>query len=162
MNVRRLLIGHLVVSAAALFPGLAFAQGGGWQRYNVPVTGATIDVPTAIFSDDAGEPNVGYGRRFVTSDGSANLTVQSIPNDANDSPAAFLAKQSPPAGILYRRVTPRFFAVSSERNGKIWYDRCNAAGRYMHCVLINYPASEKRRWDGVVTRISRTLSRGGA
>jgi hypothetical protein len=24
-------------------------------------------------------------------------------------------------------------------------------------VLINYPAAEKRQWDAVVTRISRTL-----
>ncbi len=117
--------------------------------------------PRPIFSNDAGEPDVGYGRRFVTSDGRANLTVQSYANDANDSPAAFLAKQSPPPGIIYRRVTPGFFVVSSERNGKIWYDRCNSAGRYMNCVLINYPAAEKRSWDGIVTRISRTLSRGG-
>jgi hypothetical protein len=28
----------------------------------------------------------------------------------------------------------------------------------MNCVLINYPAAEKRQWDGVVTRISNTLA----
>jgi hypothetical protein len=27
----------------------------------------------------------------------------------------------------------------------------------MNCVLINYPATEKRNWDSVVTRISHTL-----
>jgi hypothetical protein len=27
----------------------------------------------------------------------------------------------------------------------------------MNCVLINYPAAEKRNWDSVVTRISHTL-----
>jgi hypothetical protein len=27
----------------------------------------------------------------------------------------------------------------------------------MNCGLINYPAVEKRNWDSVVTRISRTL-----
>jgi hypothetical protein len=150
-----------IVAALTLPPAAALGQDSGWQRYVVPVTGANVDIPAGIFSKDAGEPDIGYGRRFVSSDGRANLTVQSYSNDANDSPAAFLAKQSPPAGIIYRRVTPGFFVVSSERNGKIWYDRCNAAGRYMNCVLINYPASEKRRWDGIVTRISRTLSRGG-
>jgi hypothetical protein len=30
----------------------------------------------------------------------------------------------------------------------------------VHCVLINYPASEERDWDGIVTRISLSL-RGG-
>jgi hypothetical protein len=69
------------------------------------------------------------------------LTVQSVPNKANGSPAAFLAKMRPPSDIVYRRVTPNFFVVSSFRKDKIWYNRCNFAGRFMNCVLINYPAS---------------------
>jgi hypothetical protein len=40
-------------------------------------------------------------------------------------------------------VTPRFFVVSSFRKGKIWYDRCNFAGRYINCVLINYPGGRE-------------------
>jgi hypothetical protein len=86
------------------------------------------------------------------------MTVQSIPNDANDTPAVFLAKKNPPPGIIYKRVTSGFFVVSSVSNGKIWYNRCNRAPRYMQCVLINYPAAEKRRWDDVVTRISNSLA----
>ena len=131
-----------------------------WQRYVVPETKASVELPTGIFSDDAGVVEGGFGRRFVTADGSANLTVQSVGNESNEPPAVFLARKKPPAGIIYRRVTPRFFVVSSVRDGKIWYNRCNRASRMMHCVLINYPAAEKRRWDDVVTRISRTLSSG--
>lgn len=149
-----------LAAALTLSPTAALAQDNGWQRYVVPVTGAKVDIPASIFSKDVGAPDVGYGRRFVTSDGRANLTVQSFQNETNDTPAAFLAKRSPPPGIMYRRVTPRFFAVSSERDGKIWYNRCNSSGRFMNCVLINYPAAEKRQWDRVVTRISRTLANG--
>jgi hypothetical protein len=130
----------------------------GWQKYVVPETGANVDFPNEIFSQDAGQPESGYGRRFLTADGRANLTVQSVPNDAGDSPAVFLAKMNPPSNIVYKRVTPNFFVVSSFRNGKIWYNRCNFAGRFMNCVLINYPAAEKRQWDSVVTRISNTLT----
>lgn len=154
----------IVAFAIALVPGLACAQDWPppgqqqWQRFVVPDTRASVDIPTALFSDDAGTPEAGAGRRFVTADGRANLTVQSVVNDANDSPAAFLAKKQPPPGIVYRRVTPRFFVVSSFRDDRIWYNRCNRAGRLMNCVLINYPAAEKRQWDAVVTRISRTLS----
>ncbi len=50
--------------------------------------------------------------------------------------------------------------VSSFRNDMIWYNRCNFAGRIATCVLINYPASEKKQWDAVVTRISNSLSKG--
>jgi hypothetical protein len=53
---------------------------------------------------------------------------------------------------------PRFFAVSSIRNGRTWYNRCNRANEYMNCVLINYPAVEERLWDAVVTRISLSLA----
>jgi hypothetical protein len=148
----------LVAMALALTPAAAIAEPISWQRYAVPETGAAVDIPNGIFTEDAGKPQTGYGRRFLTSDGRANLTVQSVPNDAGDSPVTFLAKKNPPSDIVYRRITPRFFVVSSFHKGNIWYDRCNFAGRYINCVLINYPAAEKRAWDSVVTRISNTLA----
>ena len=123
----------------------------------MPSAAAHVNIPTAIFSRMQDRRN-GSGRRFVTSDGRANLTVQSVPNAAHASPAAFLAKIGPPSGIVYQRVTPNFFVVSSFRDRIIWYNRCNFSGRSAHCVLINYPADEKRQWDGVVTRISNTLA----
>jgi hypothetical protein len=147
-----------VAVATLLLPGLAAAQPTAWRTYVVAETGAKVDVPVTIFSEDGGKPDDGYGRRFLTSDRRANLTVQSIPNAINDSPAAFLAKKNPPSDIVYKRVTSRFFVVSSIRNGRIWYNRCNRSARNMQCVLINYPAAEKRQWDGVVTRISNSLT----
>jgi hypothetical protein len=56
-------------------------------------------------------------------------------------------------------VTPKFFAVSSVRNGQTWYNRCNRADGFMNCVLINYPAAEERQWDAIVTRISLSLAK---
>jgi len=129
-----------------------------WQSYVIPSTGGTVDIPVNIFTEDGGQPEGGTGRRFFTRDHRADLTLQSVPNPGNDSPAAFLQKQRPPDNIQYRRVTPRFFAVSSVRNGRTWYNRCNRANHYMNCVLINYPAAEERQWDAVVTRISLSLA----
>ena len=84
--------------------------------------------------------------------------MRSVANPGNESPAAFLAKMQPPAGIIYKRITPDFFVVSSTRKDRIWYNRCNRGNGTMNCVLINYPAAEKRQWDGLVTRISHTLA----
>jgi hypothetical protein len=151
---RRVAIALTIILASTA----AAAQPLRWERFVVPETGTSVDIPRSIFTTDAGQPQTGYGQRFLSSDRQANLTVQSVPNEAGDSPAAFLAKRKPPSGIEYKRVTSRFFAVSSFRNDKIWYDRCNFAGRFINCVLINYPAAEKREWDEVVTRISNTLS----
>jgi hypothetical protein len=66
-------------------------------------------------------------------------------------------------GNIHRRHyvqkgNPSFFVVSSVRNERIWYNRCNRSDGYMNCVLIDYPA-EKREWDGVVTRTSHTLTK---
>jgi hypothetical protein len=140
-----------------LVPAIGRAESAQWQKYVVPSTGASVDVPINIFAEDVRVPDGGIGKRFFTRDHRADLTVQSVPNPGNDSPAQFLAKRGPPPGIQYKRVTPRFFAVSSIRNGRTWYNRCNRGNDYMNCVLINYPAAEERNWDAVVTRISLSL-----
>jgi len=148
----------VILLALALAPAATNSQPVGWSEYVVPESGVVAQIPTAIFSQDIGAPEDGYGRRFVRADGQAKLTVQSVPNIAGDSPATFLAKKHPPSNIVYRRVTRRFFVVSSYRDDKIWYNRCSFAGRFVNCVLIDYPAAEKRQWDSVVTRISNTLT----
>ncbi|NOJ42494.1 hypothetical protein [Bradyrhizobium australiense] len=147
----------LAILAVVFAPALALADTE-WRRYVIASTGASVDMPVSIFSVDAGPPEGGTGRRFFTDDRRADLTVQSVPNPQNDSPATFLAKKRPPAGIIYKRITPNFFVVSSIRKDRIWYNRCNRASGAMNCVLINYPVAEKRQWDDVVTRISHSLA----
>ena len=145
----------IALSAAPALP----ARADNWTTYRIPEAGTSVDIPGSIFTERAGKPD-GYGQQFRTSDGSADLTVQAVPRDRGISPAAFLATKQPPAGIVYKRIAPDFFVVSSIKRDKIWYDRCNFSRRYVHCVLINYPAAEKRQWDAVVTRISHSLSGG--
>ena len=132
--------------------------GSEWQKFAVPSTGLSVELPVSIFTEDGGAPEGTEGRTFFTRDHRADLTVKSVPNPENDSPAKFLAKMQPPAGIIYKRITSDFFVVSSIRKDRIWYNRCNRGNGTMDCVLINYPAAEKRQWDSVVTRISHTLA----
>ena len=150
---------HRLSGALALIfiPTLAHPADTEWRRYAIPSTRTSVEMPVTIFTRDAGPPEGGTGRRFFTDDQRADLTVQYVPNPDNDTPATFLAKKNPPSGIIYKRITPVFFVVSSIRKDRIWYNRCNRASGAMNCVLINYPAAEKRQWDGVVTRISHTL-----
>jgi hypothetical protein len=159
MKMPRRKLGFFAVGAVALVSSCAAAtaEPANWRRYVVPETGASTDIPLGVFTEEGGKPETGYGARFLTTDHRANLTVQSMSNEGL-SPARFLAKQHPPSDIVYKKVSDRFFVVSSFRNGKIWYNRCNFAGAYANCVLINYPAAEKRQWDGIVTRISNRLA----
>lgn len=147
----------LLLLAFIAATGTAAADDIRWKPYSIPETGTSVDFPASIFVEAAGRPD-GYGERFRTADGRADLTIQSAPNTANDSPASFLQKRHPPLHIQYKRITSRFFAVSGYKGDKVWYDRCNFAHRFVHCVLINYPSREEHDWDDIVTRISLSLS----
>src|ERR1700694_2867677 len=112
---------HFIALAAlglALLPAVATAEPISWTMYEVPETGAAVAFPNSIFTEPAGKPEAGYGGRFLTSDRRADLTVQSVANDAGLSPAVFLARKNLPRDIVYKRVTPQFFVVSSFRKGK--------------------------------------------
>lgn len=147
-----------VVAALVGSIQIAFAQPVRWSTFTIPETGTTVEVPSSIFSKQAGRPPEGYGQRFQTDDHRANLTIQASANESNDSPATFLAKMHPPQRIQYKRVTPHFFAVSSYKGASVWYDRCSFANGFIHCVLINYPAREEHAWDDIVTHISLSLN----
>lgn len=147
----------LVLASVLASTSTASAEAVRWTTYSIPETGTSVDFPSSIFTERAGRPE-GHGQRFRTADGRANLTIQAATNSSNDSPASFLARKHPPSHITYKRITSRFFVVSSYRGDKIWYDRCNFSRGLVHCVLINYPASEKRDWDDIVTRISLSLN----
>jgi len=149
---------QLVVAAFALASQAASAEAATWQTYTIPETGTSVDVPVSIFTEQAGVPAHGYGERLKSADGRADLTIQAETVAPDVSPASFLASMNPPAHMQYKRVTSRFFAVSSYRGDKVWYNRCNFANGVMHCVLINYPAAEEHAWDDIVTRISLSLS----
>ena len=137
---------------------IAGAQPMQWETYRITSTGTSVDIPSSIFSEQMGRPAQGEGQQFRSADGRAELIVQATTIGSNVSPAAFLASQHPPEHLQYKRITPRFFAVSGYKGDKVWYDRCNFSNGSVHCVLINYPAREERAWDGIVTRISPSLS----
>jgi len=124
--------------------------------------GTRLDVPSAVFAAADGPAYRGLGRQFKTPDGRALLAVYSQRNDARDTPESYLRKnfKFPRAALAYQRVTPEFFAVAGIKDGTVYYSRCNFshnAGGAVHCFDLKYPEQEKRNWDGIVTRMSRSL-----
>lgn len=133
-----------------------------WQTFLVPEFGTTVDYPASIFSVPDGKAEKGFGQRFNSADGRAVLTVYTRENEAGDTPASYLKNnlRTGRSALDYERVTRTFFAISSVRQGLIFYSRCNFsadAGGAIHCFDLVYPQQEKRAWDPVVTRISRSL-----
>jgi hypothetical protein len=159
-----------VVWKRASFVALAVLMGAGvqpagsatgWDRFVEPQFGTSIDYPTGIFSVDEGASPSGTGRQFKSKDGNAVLAVYSRPNEG-ETPARYVEKnfRVPRQTIDYRRVTPRFFAISAVHRGEIYYSRCNfsrRSGGGIHCFDLRYPVREKRAWDPIVTRMSLSL-----
>jgi len=154
----KITLAAIIVAVVAGSAQVVSAQPMQWETYTIPATGTSVDIPSSIFIGRLGPPPEGHGQRFQSADRRAELIIQAAAISSTVSPAAFLAKQHPPEHIQYKRITPRFFALSGYKGDKVWYDRCNFSKGFVHCVLINYPAREERAWDDVVTHISLSLS----
>jgi hypothetical protein len=165
MNTKRCASVFVVVfgSSAALAPGHAEEGKGtmGWTTFSIPQFGTRVDYPATVFSISDGESENGIGQRFRTSDGRASFSIYSTANDAGETPDTYLRNnlRRPRSALQYERVTSFFFAISEETEDTIYYSRCNFSNnnRTMHCFDLIYPFREKRAWDPIVTRISRSL-----
>ena len=142
-------------------PSHAVPSDPGWRPFSDPSSGIRVDYPANIFSVEEGAFEMAPGQRFGTSDGRAHFAVFTMKAQKSGSPAAFVARnlQVPRAALDYRRVSPKFFALSGVHEGQIYYVRCNSGSdrSVLHCIYLIYPVAEKRAWDPIVTRISRTL-----
>ena len=49
----------------SVVPMVALADSTEWQKYVIPDTGAKVDIPVSIFTEDAGSPKGGYGAAFL-------------------------------------------------------------------------------------------------
>jgi hypothetical protein len=140
-------------------PGFAQEQTS-WMQY-ADRSGTRVAFPVDVFPSGAGPAEQGRGQRFRTNDGRAQLAIYTLANLLRESPATYLRNRLrvSSAMLTYRRVTPRFYVLSSARDGFIYYSRCNFA-RQIHCIYMTYPEHEKRAWDALVTRVSNSLRSG--
>jgi hypothetical protein len=154
-----IMIAHVLLASTAYAQSPEDRSVLGWRKFSVPQYGTSVDYPAGIFAP-AGDPEKGVGQRFDRSDGRAVLSIYSSDNEEGDTPVSYLKKnlRVERSAIEYRRVTRGFFAISMERQGQIYYSRCNfSRARAIHCIDLVYPKEEERAWDAVVTRISLSL-----
>jgi len=132
----------------------------GWGRYHDRNLGMVFDFPAHIFALKSAQEG-GEGVLFSTPDGRGHLRLFGFRNKANQTPRRHLSRIAnfENARFTYVRTTRRFFVASGTRDEMIFYRRCNFfRGKRVGCLQLNYPVQEKRAWDKVVTRISRSLA----
>jgi hypothetical protein len=154
----------LLLALEAAGAGLVVSAGAVPLQWSVMTDafGTRVDYPSGIFTTEQGSPPRGAGRVLESADGDAWLMVYVEENEAHHSPASFVRSNltTPNSQIDYRRITDRFFAVSGENDGRIFYSRCNfpdGGNGPLHCIFLSYKSSEKEAWDDIVTRISLSL-----
>jgi hypothetical protein len=161
--MRRHFIALAALAALSLSPASAQQLAAmDWQIFVEPQFGTQIDYPAGIFSQSGGQSERGVGERFRSPDGQAILEVYSYPNAPGFTPASFLRAnlQMPRSELGYERVTGSFFAISSVRDGTVYYSRCNFSRSprpLISCFDLTYPEAQARAWDAVVTRMSLSL-----
>ena len=151
----------VLTAAAASCPSFAEIDAD-WRSFDDRASGTHVEYPAVIFSvSEASQSGDRPGQAFATRDGRAHLAVFAVHNPGRRSAAAFIASnlRVPASTLHYQRTTSSFFVVSGIHDDNIFYARCNSSADHtrLHCINMVYPAREKRRWDAVVTRISRTL-----
>lgn len=109
----------LIAFTLVLSSSMALAQPVRWTTYSIPQTGTSVDIPSSIFTELLDKPD-GYGERLRSSDGRADLTVQSVPNSNGDSPEAYLKQKILPHASSTRGSGPissLFRASRATRSG---------------------------------------------
>jgi hypothetical protein len=95
--------------------------------------------------------------RYISPDGSAWISMFATP--AGDR---MQISVRPDEEITYKRVTPRFVAVSGFKGGdRIFYRKSNLAcgGKRWHHLVVEYDAADKRKMDALVTRLAHGMNR---
>ncbi len=131
-----------------------------WSRYSNERFGTEVDVPMDLFAVGRPLPQNADGRVFQTRDGSAVLRVSgsAAPRIVGSFSAYRTMVIEDEPTMSYRAGGRGWFVLSGRQGGEIRYtkviERCGAA----HSIFLRYPASQKRRYDPIVSRISSTLS----
>ena len=155
MRPRRLPLPIVLALMGTVYPASAQQR---WAEYT-DARGTRIEYPLDMFPI---REKADAGQVLTTQDGRARIHMLSMDNPKALKPREFMRSHFPASrsSLAYDRVARNFFALSTRREGMIVYLRCNfsrARAGTLHCVDIRYPESEKSAWDGIVTRISRSV-----
>ena len=75
----------LIAFVLNMGPGICLAETAAWRSYLIPSTGAKVDIPVSIFTEDAGSPEGGTGRRFFTNSLDQAMNGSAIPSACSGS-----------------------------------------------------------------------------
>jgi hypothetical protein len=141
--------------------------GDGWQHFESPRFGVSIDIPSGFVQQEPGPAN-NDGATFLSPDGSAELRVWGSHMLSGSLKADSRERQQFERDdgwkITYAPAKDGWYAYSGLKKDRIVYAKAvGACGNSMALYFrIEYPKNEKTHYDAMVTRLSRSLKYGPA
>lgn len=131
-----------------------------WTFYEDDDFGCVLDYPAGLFSPDASSPD--EPKRFSSKNADVYFRIQGVENADGWTPQAIRERYLSadiPGDVTYDRTRSDFVVLSGYRGENIFYTKVAvSADRSSACVFeITYPREQKRAFDRIVTRMSRSL-----
>ena len=131
-----------------------------WTTHEEAGFTCVLDYPAGLFSQQAVPP--GKPRLFASADGEVYFRIQGMENAEGWTPLTIREKYlsaNIPGDLTYDRTRSDFVVLSGLRGSNIFYTKVSVSSdRSSACVLeITYPSGQKKAFDRIVTRMSRSL-----
>jgi hypothetical protein len=136
-----------------------------WATVKNERHGFAIAYPADVFEQQEA-PTTDEGRVFVSKDGKAKLLVGAFENGDGQSLEDYrqflIDQEYSGATIDYAPVKKRWFVLSGERDGLVFYQRVSftCGGKLINSWAMLYPAKERKLYDRVVEAVARTYLPG--
>jgi hypothetical protein len=137
----------------------------GWSSYKNERFGFQLSYPGGLFVAKE-TPNKESGALWEANDGAARLIATAAPNETGgtiESYRAFVMSETyADARFDYTPQKDTWFVLSGQKGDMIFYERITfvCQGKYIYGWQVNYPVSQRRKFDAIVEAIHRSYKIG--
>lgn len=164
---------RITISSAFILVGLflfarSIAIADDWMSYVNPRFGTTAEVPVEGFAANR-PPDNGDGQSWASVDGKGTISIYGsfmVVADTFQGYREFTLNTAREDGVTITHSAGRddWFAYSGTRGPDIVYMKAllskDCAPPTAHHVYLKYPATQRKRYDPIVTRVAKSLRAG--
>jgi hypothetical protein len=148
-------------SSAVVFAVPVLAQTLSWSVYLDDDYGCRLEYPSSVFA--AGPRELDDPLQFSGPNEETYFRILGVDNASGRTPADIKAeylRSNIPDEITYERTKREFLVLSGYRGESIFYTKVSVSkdGKIACILEITYPRKDKRKFDDIVTRMSRSFA----